>query len=275
MPSRLLPITINKLFQHWDMQIKLKRFKTRPLLMKVKPISWSELWRLKRTNYLKRLKRCKKCSKSSIWASWTQVFSMNNWKSSTKPDKNWDTILKSWTIWQWPKKKRCNNRKNNSNPKPSLMSRDLIYLIWTKILNWVEKSTTKLIRSRLKLVREEFNLQMTLKSEVWELERVTLWLLNNKINSWLLHWMLDRTVMFIWMVIVWQRKFKSFTWIVFPLEPIICLLLWSLELSPDNKLTRGRLSGILLKMSFIWRKKLCKKKLWKKSKEKLRKKMKP
>jgi len=134
-------ITMNKLFQHWDTPIKLRRFKTKPLLTKVKPTNWSELWRHKKKNLLTKLKKCKRCSKSLTWVSWTQICSISNWKSSMKPENNWDTILKSWMTWQWPRRKKLSTKKRSSILKLNLTKQSHIYPIWMKILNWAEKST--------------------------------------------------------------------------------------------------------------------------------------
>jgi hypothetical protein len=118
-----------------------------------------------------------------------------SWKNLTKPENNCGTTQRLWMIWQWPKKKNLNTKSKNSMQRSSSINQNLIYQTWTKILNWVEKSITKSIRKKPRLVKEVLSLWMTFKSVEWESGRTMPKLQKKKITFMLRLWMRAKTVM--------------------------------------------------------------------------------
>lgn len=247
--------------------------------MRVKQINWSELWKLKRKNFKKKSECLQKCSPSSkkVWFNLETWWI--SWKNSMKPSKNCASTRKWWKTWPLQRPKNWNMSKNSSILKSSLTNRSHICQILTKTHNWAEESTTKLTKNTPESEKEDANLQTTLKSEAWVSEKITQSSPRSTISSTLNLWiLLHKTATYIWMEITWQLRLKFSIWIESLSELVICLSPWFHQLNRDRKLMSALSTGTSLKMNCIWRRKPYKNKPMKsmrKSKEKLRKKIKP
>lgn len=119
------------------MQIRLRKFRTRPWSTNRKLTSWSARWLNKESPWGRRCRKCRKCLRSYRWGSLPRCCS-----SSTRPNSSRDMSTKPSTTARLPRSIKRSTKKRRKMPMLwRLISASRISPISMKIHSSVEKST--------------------------------------------------------------------------------------------------------------------------------------